>query len=57
MRWIPDATIAASALTSQAAAVTRNTNDFHERVAGLTVIHPDKQYTLHSSVCQQTTAG
>jgi predicted nucleic acid-binding protein len=37
---VPDALIAASAETSQALVVTRNTGDF-KRVAGLTVVHPD----------------
>lgn len=37
---IPDALIAASADTTQAVVVTRNTDDF-QRVPGLTVVHPD----------------
>src|ERR1700720_1081012 len=37
---IPDALIAASADTTQAAVVTRNTADF-QRVPGLTILHPD----------------
>jgi predicted nucleic acid-binding protein len=37
---IPDALIAASAECSQAVVVTRNTGDF-QRVAGLTVVHPE----------------
>jgi predicted nucleic acid-binding protein len=37
---IPDALIAASALTVQAIVVTRNMSDF-QSVPGLTVVHPD----------------
>ncbi len=52
---IPDAVIAASAETAHTIVVTRNTSDF-QRVAGLTVVHPDNVwrsvFILHSFILE-----